>query len=63
MSTLAIVIILVVVLVIIPNMIIGFVLTKDGLARQKRIAQMKRFRSSVRPKTAGFTDEDRRTVV
>jgi hypothetical protein len=63
MSTLLIVILAVVVIGVIPSLIIGAVLTKDGLARQKRITQMKRFRTSVQPKTAGFTDEDRRTVV
>ena len=44
MSILLIVIIVVVVIGVIPAMIIGFVLTKDGMARQKRISQMKRFR-------------------
>jgi hypothetical protein len=61
--SLLVIIILIVVIVVIPNLIIGAVLTKDGLARQKRITQMKKFRNSVRPKTATFTDEDRRTVV
>jgi hypothetical protein len=63
MSTLAWVIIAVVVIVIIPNMIIGYVLTKDGLARARRIAQMKKFRNSVRPDKAEFSESDRRTVV
>jgi hypothetical protein len=56
-------IIAVVAVILILGLIIGFVLTKDGLARQKRITQMKRFRKSVRPRRADFTDQDRRTVV
>jgi hypothetical protein len=51
------------VIVIIPNMIIGYVLTKDGLARARRIAQMKKFRTSVRPAKTEFSESDRRTVV
>jgi hypothetical protein len=63
MSTLLIVILIVVVIGVIPALIIGAVLTKDGLARQKRIAQMKKFRTSVRPQNADFTDQDHRTLV
>jgi hypothetical protein len=63
MSTLLLVIIIVVVIGVIPAMIIGFVLTKDGLERQRRITQMKRFRNSVRPQKAAFSESDRRTVV
>ncbi len=57
-----IIVILLAVGVILPALIIGFVLTKDGIARQKRISRMKHFRKSVRPPHAGFTDEDRRTI-
>ena len=63
MSILLIVIIVVVVIGVIPAMIIGFVLTKDGMARQKRISQMKRFRASVRPDKPQYSEQDRRTVV
>ena len=63
MSTLLLIILIVVVIGVIPAMIIGFVLTKDGLARQKRITQMKRFRNTTRPEKAAFTEQDRRTVV
>ena len=63
MSTLLLVIIIVVVIGVIPAMIIGFVLTKDGMARQKRISQMKTFRASVRPDRPEFSEQDRRTVV
>jgi hypothetical protein len=41
----------------------GFVLTTEGLARQKRINQMKRFRQSARAQKVGFTEQDKRTVV
>ena len=63
MSTLLLVIIIVVVIGVIPAMIVGFVLTKDGLERQRRITQMKRFRNNVRPEKAVFSDQDRRTLV
>jgi hypothetical protein len=63
MSTLLLVILIVVVVGVIPAMIVGFVLTKDGLARQKRIAQMKKFRKATRPEKAAFSEADRRTVV
>jgi uncharacterized membrane protein len=41
----------------------GFVLTSEGMARQKRIGQMRRFRQSSRAQKFDFTDEDKRTVV
>jgi hypothetical protein len=63
MSTLTWVIIAAVAIFIVLNMAIGFVLTKDGMARQRRITQMKRFRNSVRPHKAEFSESDRRTVV
>jgi hypothetical protein len=63
MSILLLVIIIAVVIGVIPALIIGFVLTKDGLARQKRISQMKQFRTSVRPDKPQFSEQDRRTVV
>lgn len=63
MSTLLLVILIVVVIGVIPALIIGFVLTKDGIARQKRISQMKKFRGATRPEKAALSEADRRTVV
>jgi hypothetical protein len=63
MSTLLLIILIVVVIGVIPALIIGFVLTKDGLERQRRIAQMKSFRNNTRPEKATFSEADRRTVV
>jgi ammonia channel protein AmtB len=63
MSTLTWVIIAAVAIFIVLNMAIGFVLTKDGMARQKRITQMKRFRNSARAQKVDFTEQDKRTVV
>lgn len=54
---------LVVLLLGFPALAIGYVLTMDGIKRQKRISQMKKFRASVRPHDSGFTDADKRTIV
>jgi uncharacterized membrane protein len=41
----------------------GFILTTEGMQRQKRITQMKRFRNSARAQKVDFTEQDKRTVV
>jgi uncharacterized membrane protein len=42
---------------------IGFLVTKEGMDRQRRIMQMKRFRNSARAQKVDFTPEDKRTMV
>ena len=42
---------------------IGAVIGKEGLDRQRRIWQMKRFRNSARAQKVDFTPEDKRTMV
>jgi hypothetical protein len=44
-------------------MFIGLVVTKEGLDRQLRIMQMKRFRTSVRAQRLDSTPEDKRTMI
>jgi hypothetical protein len=44
-------------------MFIGAVVGKEGLDRQRRILQMKRFRNSARAQKVDFTPEDKRTMV
>jgi hypothetical protein len=42
---------------------IGVVIGKEGLDRQRRIWQMKRFRDSARARKIEFTETDKRTVI
>jgi hypothetical protein len=42
---------------------IGAVVGKEGLDRQRRIMQMKRFRNSARARKVDFTPEDKRTMI
>ena len=42
---------------------IGAVVAKEGLDRQGRIMQMKRFRNSARTQKAAFSPEDKRTMI
>jgi uncharacterized membrane protein len=42
---------------------IGAVVGKEGMDRQRRIMQMKRFRDSARAQKVDFTPEDKRTMV
>jgi uncharacterized membrane protein len=42
---------------------IGFFVTREQLARQRRIAQLHRFRRQARTREHEFDEEDRRTVV
>jgi uncharacterized membrane protein len=42
---------------------VGFLITKEGMDRQRRIMQMKRFRNSARAQKVDFTPEDKRTVI
>jgi hypothetical protein len=44
-------------------MFIGAVVGKEGLDRQRRIMQMKRFRNSARAQKVDFTPEDKRTMI
>lgn len=44
-------------------MFIGLVVGKEGLDRQRRLMQMKRFRESARAKKVDFTPEDKRTMI
>jgi hypothetical protein len=44
-------------------MFIGAVVGKEGLDRQRRIWQMKRFRNSARAQKVDFTPEDKRTMI
>ena len=42
---------------------IGIVVGKEGLDRQRRISQMKRFRKEAMAQQVDFTPEDKRTLV
>ena len=42
---------------------IGAVIGKEGMDRQRRIMQMKRFRNSARAQKVDFTPEDKRTTI
>jgi uncharacterized membrane protein len=42
---------------------IGAVVGKEGMDRQRRIMQMKRFRNSARAQKVDFSAEDKRTVI
>ena len=42
---------------------IGFFVTREAFARQRRIAQLHRFRRQARAREHVFDEEDRRTVV
>lgn len=42
---------------------IGAVVGKEGMDRQRRIMQMKRFRNSARAQKVSFTPEDKRTMI
>jgi hypothetical protein len=44
-------------------MFIGAVVTKEGLDRQLRIMQMKRFRNSVRAHELDLEPDDKRTMI
>jgi Sec-independent protein secretion pathway component TatC len=44
-------------------MFVGAVVTKEGLDRQRRIMQMKRFRESAKARKVDFTPEDKRTMI
>jgi hypothetical protein len=44
-------------------MFIGAVVGKEGLDRQRRIMQMKRFRESAKARKVDFTPEDKRTMI
>jgi uncharacterized membrane protein len=42
---------------------VGAVVGKEGMDRQRRIMQMKRFRNSARGQKVDFTAEDKRTMI
>lgn len=42
---------------------VGAVVTKEGMDRQRRIMQMKRFRNSARAQKLDFSPEDKRTMI
>jgi Sec-independent protein secretion pathway component TatC len=42
---------------------VGAVVTKEGMDRQRRIMQMKRFRNSARAQKVDFSPEDKRTMI
>jgi xanthosine utilization system XapX-like protein len=42
---------------------IGLLIGKEGMDRQRRIMQMKRFRNSARAQKVQFTSEDKRTMI
>ena len=44
-------------------LVVGALITKEYLDRQKRIMKMKRFRKSVQPQKADFTSDDKRTMI
>jgi hypothetical protein len=44
-------------------MFIGAVIGKEGLDRQRRVMQMKRFRNASRTQKVDFTPEDKRTLI
>jgi uncharacterized membrane protein len=42
---------------------IGALIGKEGMDRQRRIMQMKRFRNSARAQKVDFSPEDKRTMI
>jgi hypothetical protein len=42
---------------------VGALIGKEGMDRQRRIMQMKRFRKSARARKVDFTPEDKRTMI
>ncbi len=50
-------------LLVIGLLVAGALITFEFLARQRRIMQMKRFRTSVRSKRVEFTADDKRTMI
>jgi uncharacterized membrane protein len=42
---------------------VGVLIGKEGMDRQRRIMQMKRFRNSARAQKVDFTPEDKRTMI
>jgi uncharacterized membrane protein len=42
---------------------VGALIGKEGMDRQRRIMQMKRFRNSARAQKVDFSAEDKRTVI
>ena len=42
---------------------LGFLVMREGMDRQRRIMQMKRFRNSARAQKIDFTPEDKRTMI
>ena len=42
---------------------VGAVIGKEGMDRQRRVMQMKRFRNSARAQKVDFTPEDKRTMI
>jgi len=43
--------------------IIGVIVSREQMGRQRRISQMKRFRDSAKARKVEFTETDRRTVI
>ena len=43
--------------------VIGFVVTREQMARQRRVRQLHRFRKAARARETEFTPADKRTVV
>ena len=43
--------------------LLNFVMVSDTLQRQVRINKMRQFRNSARPRKAGLSDQDKRTVI
>jgi Mn2+/Fe2+ NRAMP family transporter len=43
--------------------LIGLVITKEGLDRQRKVMQMKRFRRDARAKKVEFSEADKRTMI
>jgi uncharacterized membrane protein len=43
--------------------VIGFAVTREQMARQRRVRQLHRFRQEARARQTEFTPADRRTVV
>jgi uncharacterized membrane protein len=42
---------------------VGVLIGKEGMDRQRRIMQMKRFRNSARAQKVDFSPEDKRTMI
>ena len=42
---------------------IGAVIGKEGMDRQRKVMQMKRFRNSARAKKVEFSEQDKRTMI